>query len=313
MRRRQAAAAPLPAGEGAMKRLFKLDILLPWVALAVLAGCAHRVPTAVVEATPVAHIVPLPGAMETRPGALRIAAAVAVEDAGTAPMARRALDELLATLDIANADTGTPLRLQRVDDAALGEEGYRLVVDDAIHLSARTDAGLLHAVQSLRQLLPASAGPAYRVPRLAITDVPAYRWRGLSLDVARSFLPVDYLERHIDRMALFKLNRLHLHLTDDQGWRIEIKRHPRLPVATVLTIRNARKIRHKLSVSCQPCYGNHLNDFERRTTFFEGTLISDHKIFNTEFIAHADPKIFCNPVINYRLIPAQIIRKKMIT
>ena len=211
-----------------MKRLFKLDILLPWAALAVMAGCAHRAPAVAVEAAPVAHIVPLPRSLETRPGTLRIAAAVAVEDAGAAPMARRALDELLATLDIANADTGTPLRLQRVDDAALGEEGYRLVVDDAIHLSARTDAGLLHAVQSLRQLLPASAGPAYQVPRLAITDVPAYRWRGLSLDVARSFLPVDYLERHIDRMALFKLNRLHLHLTDDQGWRIEIKRYPRL-------------------------------------------------------------------------------------
>ncbi len=211
-----------------MKRLLKLDILLPWAALAVMAGCAHRVPAVAVEAAPVAHIVPLPRSLETRPGTLRIAAAVAVEDAGAAPMARRALDELLATLDIANADTGTPLRLQRVDDAALGEEGYRLVVDDAIHLSARTDAGLLHAVQSLRQLLPASAGPAYRVPRLAITDAPAYRWRGLSLDVARSFLPVDYLERHIDRMALFKMNRLHLHLTDDQGWRIEIKRHPRL-------------------------------------------------------------------------------------
>ena len=81
-----------------MKRLFKLDILLPWAALAVMAGCAHRVPAVAVEAAPVAHIVPLPRSLETRPGTLRIAAAVAVEDAGAAPMARRALDELLATL-----------------------------------------------------------------------------------------------------------------------------------------------------------------------------------------------------------------------
>ncbi|WP_313214129.1 hypothetical protein [Stenotrophomonas acidaminiphila] len=68
-----------------MKRLFKLDILLPWAALAVMAGCAHRVPAVAVEAAPVAHIVPLPRSLETRPGTLRIAAAVAVEDAGAAP------------------------------------------------------------------------------------------------------------------------------------------------------------------------------------------------------------------------------------
>src|SRR5690606_16602274 len=108
-------------------------------------------------------------------------------------------------------------------DAALGEEGYRLVVADDVQLSARTDVGLLHAVQSLHQLLPARAQQEYRLPRVEIVDTPAYRWRGLSLDVARSFLPVEYLEKTIDRMAFFKLNRLHLHLTDDQGWRIEIK------------------------------------------------------------------------------------------
>jgi len=211
-----------------MRLQFRPGIVLSCIALAMLAGCAHRRPAVAMEPTPVAHIVPLPGVLQAGPGVLRISSAVVVEDAGAAPMARRALDELLATLHIASADAGTPLRLQRVDDPALGEEGYRLLVDDAIHLSARTDAGLLHAVQTLRQLLPARAGTDYRLPRLAITDVPAYRWRGLSLDVARSFLPVDYLERHIDRMALFKLNRLHLHLTDDQGWRIEIKRYPRL-------------------------------------------------------------------------------------
>ncbi|MBN8790873.1 MAG: beta-N-acetylhexosaminidase [Stenotrophomonas nitritireducens] len=212
-----------------MKPLFKLEVLSLCLALVVGAGCAHRVPAVAADApAPVAHVVPLPRSMETRPGELRISAAVAVEGGSAAPMAGRALAELLATLHIATTGAATPLRLQLVDDAALGEEGYRLVVDDAIHLSARTDTGLLHAVQSLRQLLPASAGPEYRLPRVAIVDAPAYRWRGLSLDVARSFLPVEYLEKHIDRMALFKLNRLHLHLTDDQGWRIEIKRHPKL-------------------------------------------------------------------------------------
>ena len=93
---------------------------------------------------------------------------------------------------------------------------------------ARREAGLLNGVQTLRQLLPATAQPQLALPHMEIVDAPAYRWRGLSLDVARSFLPVEYVEKTLDRMAFFKLNRLHLHLTDDQGWRIEIKRYPKL-------------------------------------------------------------------------------------
>ncbi|MGX9719561.1 beta-N-acetylhexosaminidase [Stenotrophomonas acidaminiphila] len=211
-----------------MKPSFKPGVLLLCLALVAAAGCAHRAPAVAADApAPEAHIVPLPRSIQTHPGELRLSA-VAVEGGNAAPMAARALAELLATLRLATAEAATPVRLQRVDDAALGEEGYRLEVGGAIELSARTDTGLLYAVQSLRQLLPAQAAPEYRLPRMTITDVPAYRWRGVSLDVARSFLPIEYLEKHIDRMALFKLNRLHLHLTDDQGWRIEIRRHPQL-------------------------------------------------------------------------------------
>jgi hexosaminidase len=186
-------------------------------------------PDAVETAAPVANIVPLPRSVGMQAGELKIAGKVAVEAPATAANARRALGELLATLNLAQDDTApVRLRLQLLDEAALGEEGYRLVVGDGIDLVARTDAGLLHAVQSLRQLLPASAQPEYQLPRLAIGDAPAYPWRGLSLDVARSFVPVEYLEKHIDRMAMFKMNRLHLHLSDDQGWRMEIKRYPKL-------------------------------------------------------------------------------------
>ena len=174
-------------------------------------------------------LVPVPASVALQAGELRIARAVTVDATTVGPLARRALDEMLAELGIATGEAApVRIRLQRVDDPDLGEEGYRLVVADGIDMQARTDAGLLHAVQSLRQLLPARAQPELRLPRVQIVDAPAYRWRGLSLDVARSFLPVDYLEKTIDRMARFKLNRLHLHLTDDQGWRIEIMRYPRL-------------------------------------------------------------------------------------
>ncbi|MCA0197712.1 MAG: beta-N-acetylhexosaminidase [Proteobacteria bacterium] len=214
-----------------MKSTIKPGILLTCLVAVAAIGCGPESSAAAADApAAAAHVVPLPRSMETRPGELRIAGAVAMEAPEDAPNARRALDELLAGLGVATNDAASVrIRLQRMDDAALGEEGYRLVVgDEGIELSARTDAGLFHAVQSLRQLLPAQAQPEYRLPHLAIDDAPAYRWRGLSLDVARSFLPVEYLEKHIDRMALFKLNRLHLHLTDDQGWRMEIKRYPKL-------------------------------------------------------------------------------------
>lgn len=211
-----------------MKLPFKLDYLLVCLTAVVGIGCDHRAADVAEAKTPSAHIVPMPASMDVVAGELRFSAVI-VQGGAAAPNAVRELEALLAGLNIRTKDAAaTPIQMQLVDDPALGEEGYRLVIDDAIHLSARTDVGLLHAVQSLRQLLPAQAQADYRLPRIVINDVPAYRWRGISLDVARSFLPVEYLEKHIDRMALFKLNRLHLHLTDDQGWRIEIKRYPKL-------------------------------------------------------------------------------------
>jgi len=203
----------------------KLPILLLCVFALAGIGCAHR-PPAVATVVP---LVPQPQDLQLQPGELAFAGRVSVEADAAAPDARRALDELLGGLQIATDTAAQPrIRLQRIDDAALGEEGYRIAIDDEIRLGARTDTGLFYAVQSLRQLLPAQAQPEYRLPHLVITDAPRYRWRGVSLDVARSFLPLAYLEKTIDRMALFKLNRLHLHLTDDQGWRIEIKRYPKL-------------------------------------------------------------------------------------
>lgn len=90
-----------------MRLQFRPGIVLSCIALAMLAGCAHRRPTVAMEPTPVAHIVPLPGVLQAGPGVLRISSAVVVEDAGAAPMARRALDELLAMLHIASAGAGT--------------------------------------------------------------------------------------------------------------------------------------------------------------------------------------------------------------
>ena len=111
----------------------------------------------------------------------------------------------------------------------LGAEGYRLrVTGRAVRLRAATAAGLVHGVQTLRQLLPArverrtrQAGP-WPVPRLRVADRPRFAYRGAMLDVARHFFGVRDVERYLDVLALYKLNTLHLHLSDDQGWRIAI-------------------------------------------------------------------------------------------
>jgi hexosaminidase len=118
----------------------------------------------------------------------------------------------------------------------LGEEGYRLAVrPNGVDLVGGGPAGLFWGAQTLRQLLGPDAfrraplpGRRWRLPPTRIQDSPRFRWRGLMLDVARHFMPKDGVLRYLDLMAAHKLNVFHFHLTDDQGWRIEIKRYPRL-------------------------------------------------------------------------------------
>jgi hexosaminidase len=120
--------------------------------------------------------------------------------------------------------------------ARLGDEGYRLTVTRSrISIRAYRPAGAFYAVQTLRQLLPPQIFRAARVdsvtwsvPGVEIEDMPRFQWRGAHLDVSRSFMPKEFVKKYIDLLALHKLNRFHWHLTDDQGWRIEIKKYPRL-------------------------------------------------------------------------------------
>ena len=115
-----------------------------------------------------------------------------------------------------------------------GAEAYSLAVSpDGIRIRASSAAGAFWAVQTLRQLLPpdvergAAASPL-RVPAVTITDAPRFAWRGSLVDVGRHYLPPAFIKRFIDLLAMHKMNVLHWHLTEDQGWRLEIKRYPRL-------------------------------------------------------------------------------------
>jgi hexosaminidase len=126
---------------------------------------------------------------------------------------------------------------------SLGEEGYKLkITPQSISVYAKTGAGIFNATQTLRQLLPtgienkkSNSKIKWSIPCGEITDKPRYSWRGYMQDVSRTFYCVDVMKKYMDVMALYKLNVLHLHLTDDQGWRIEIKKYPKLtsPKTTV--------------------------------------------------------------------------------
>lgn len=131
------------------------------------------------------------------------------------------------------------LRLDHALETQLGSEGYRLSVTPArVAISAATEAGLFYGGVTFRQLLPPQASATKRVARapdsgwvapcVEIEDRPRFAWRGLLLDPARHFMPPEFVKKLVDAMALHKLNTLQLHLTDDQGWRIEIKKHPLL-------------------------------------------------------------------------------------
>ena len=122
-----------------------------------------------------------------------------------------------------------------IDPAIVNTEGYKLdVAPDNISIVAKTAAGLFYGVQTLRQLMPVSveyqAAVARRltVPTGHIVDSPRFEWRGMQLDVARHFLPPRDVKKFIDVLSLYKINRLHLHLADDQGWRIDILSRPNL-------------------------------------------------------------------------------------
>lgn len=140
--------------------------------------------------------------------------------------------------DIEERESNPDIRLQLLParDTVLGKEGYRLsVTPQRATIQANEAAGLFYGVQTLLQLFPKEiesrtpvAGVEWSAPAVEITDYPRFGWRGLMFDVVRHFFTKDEVKRYIDNMVRYKYNILHLHLTDDEGWRIQIKSLPKL-------------------------------------------------------------------------------------
>lgn len=116
-----------------------------------------------------------------------------------------------------------------VKDTSSDAEGYTLTVDKKnIRIVGNSPAGVFYAIQTLRKALPAGQASEVEIPSCTVEDSPRFAYRGVHLDVVRHFFPVDSVKRYIDIIALHNVNRFHWHLTDDQGWRVEIKSRPRL-------------------------------------------------------------------------------------
>ncbi|WP_316753471.1 beta-N-acetylhexosaminidase [Pedobacter gandavensis] len=128
------------------------------------------------------------------------------------------------------------IALSTGDAGSANKESYKLNVNkDLISIKGKTSAGVFYGIQTLLQMLPPEVyskerqkGLKWEIKGVAITDAPLYPWRGMMLDVARYFFSKEYVLRFIDMMAMYKMNALHFHLTDDSGWRIEIKKYPKL-------------------------------------------------------------------------------------
>lgn len=203
-----------------MRRLLALSI-------AVIAG-----PLAAQNSPP---LIPMPATMVPAPGTVHIGDGARVSaptgDAGASKAAALLIAQVKTDRGIALV-AGDQAIIRFVRDRSVGApEGYRLDIDSqGVTIRASGDRGLIWGAMTLAQLLSPDAkfGQSVTLAAMTITDAPRFAWRGLMMDVARHYQPVETLYSIIDAMTAQKLNVLHLHLTDDQGWRVEIKRYPRL-------------------------------------------------------------------------------------
>ena len=211
-------------------------LLLTLAAGIVLCSCGSH--------DPQIAIVPYPNHLETGRGTYRVTDRPVTCDSRTDERTQRAVVGFAARLatvtggtnPVTIADEVPASGIRFVTDESLPAEGYELNVDgEGIEVRASQFPGFLYALQSFEQLLPAAVygtepapDAAWEVPCVKIADAPRFAYRGMHLDVARHFFSVDEVKRYIDVMAIHKLNTLHWHLTDDQGWRIEIKKYPEL-------------------------------------------------------------------------------------
>jgi hexosaminidase len=187
-------------------------------------------------------LIPIPAKLQSRTGSFALGGSTSlVASADLRVPAELLRDQLRPAtglpLPVAASASGSRISLALDPSLApLGDEGYRLTASpEEVAIRASKPAGILHGSQTLRQLLPPdilrraqTSGASWAIPAVEIEDRPSFGWRGSHLDVGRHFMPKEFILKHIDLLAVHKFNVFHWHLTEDQGWRIEIKKYPKL-------------------------------------------------------------------------------------
>lgn len=219
-------------------------MLSRWISLLVGLACLAIVQTGM--AAPAVSVIPQPVHLEVRDGNLVFNSHSRIVADQAFQAAAQILAEKLSTatgrawkvepLDPASIPAGSVAIQGVAASDALGDEGYRLeVTAQGVRIEVASPAGAFYGCQTLRQLLPReierekpAAGVVWSVPLVRIVDRPRFSWRGMMLDSARHFQDKTVIKRYIDLLAYHKMNRLHWHLIDDQGWRVEIKKYPKL-------------------------------------------------------------------------------------
>ena len=220
-----------------MKKL--LATFCAGMALCFLASCAE--PQGEVKSyNQGINIIPTPQSLVQHDGFFRLGSNTAI--AAASPEAKTVAEFFAAKMRTAtglNIQVAEKGNIQLSIDPSLdvaNDEGYTLdVTKDGAVVVAKTAQGLFYGMQSFLQLLPAEIespskvnGIAWQAPAVSIKDAPRFGYRGIMLDPCRHFMPVENVKKYLDVLSLFKMNRMHWHLTDDQGWRIEIKKYPKL-------------------------------------------------------------------------------------
>ncbi|MDN5202642.1 glycoside hydrolase family 20 protein [Fulvivirgaceae bacterium BMA10] len=213
--------------------------------ITIMTNCAQQHQEGEAENT--YHIIPKPLKLEQAPGVFKINAKTRIEmshDNAELRSVAYYLNQMIGIptgFDLNSSiakGQGQPSNsiLLKLDDQISNDEGYLLTVSsESIVISGKEPIGIFYGVQTLRQLLPVDIdnnskveNVAWTIPNVHIEDEPRFVYRGMHLDVGRHFFPVSFIKKYIDMIAMHKMNTFHWHLTEDQGWRIEIKKYPKL-------------------------------------------------------------------------------------
>jgi hexosaminidase len=194
------------------------------------------------------HVIPSPVALTPGSGTFELSAAttIAVSSPDNSELASLAgfaadlvrsatgLDLTIAISPASGSEKNAVLLLLSSEGSGSDPEGYKLEVGpNSVTISASAGAGLFYGLQTLRQLIGPPSGTnagtsGWSIPAVHVEDRPRFVYRGMHLDVGRHFFPVEFVKKYIDLLAMYKMNTFHWHLTEDQGWRIEIEKYPRL-------------------------------------------------------------------------------------